>query len=271
MNGALWSLTKAQQASPDHAGIAVLRVAVLTQLKEFEKTDEAITEVYEKHGERASVLTVHGDWYMAQSRTAEAVLVYREAYSTSPNVKTMKTLFRTLTVNKEIPAAIELMEQWLTENEKDVGARHLYAQMLVREKDWKQARVVYESLQADGIEDIVMLNNLAVVYQNLNDERALLIAQAAYDKAPESAIVIDTYGWILTENGKTEEGLALLREAYARASTTPSIRYHMGLALSRMGRTTEAREEVEAALTSDIEFPSKEAAKALLTEIKLTN
>ncbi len=168
-------------------------------------------------------------------------------------------------------SASEVMDKWLADQPRDVAARHLYAQMLVAQKEWERARVIYESLQSDGIEDIVMMNNLAVIYQHLGDKRSLPIAEAAYAKAPEDSNVIDTYGWILTENGRTEEGLALLREAYARASTTPSIRYHVGLALARLGRTREAQEEVEAALAAGVGFPGREEAEALLSEIKQQN
>ena len=56
-----------------------------------------------------------------------------------------------------------------------------------------------------------------------------------------------------------------------RASTTPSIRYHVGLALARLGRTREAQEEVEAALAAGVGFPGREEAEALLSEIKQQN
>lgn len=269
--GALWSLTKAQQASPDRADVTVLRAAVFVELKEFEKAEEVINLALEKHGEKASILTVNGDLMIAQKRGADAVENYRKAWEIAPNGRTMSTLFRALTVNREIAAASKHMDAWLSDNPQDVSARHLYGQMLVSQKEWARAAKVYESLQADDIEDIVMLNNLAVSYQHLGDQRALLIAEAAYKMAPENSNVIDTYGWILTETGQSQEGLALLREAYARASTEPSIRYHMGLALARLGRTREAAEEVEAALASGVEFPAKAAARELLSEIKRQN
>lgn len=270
-SGALWSLTKAQQASPDRSDIAVLRTAVLVQLKEFDKAEELVNATLEKYGDKASILTVQGDLYMARGEGEEGVGVYRRAYALAPSYRTMSTLFRALVVTGDHDGASEIMDAWLVDQPRDVAARHLYAQMLVAQKEWARARAIYESLQSDGVEDIVMMNNLAVIYQHLGDKRALPIAEAAYAKAPEDSNVIDTYGWILTENGRTEEGLALLREAYARASTTPSIRYHVGLALSRLGRTREAQEEVEAALATGVGFPGKEAAEALLSQIKQGN
>ena len=57
---------------------------------------------------------------------------------------------------------------------------------------------------------------------------------------------MDTFGWILVETGNELRGLELLREAHARASRRPSIRYHLAVVLSRLGHTKEAREHLNA-------------------------
>ena len=205
---------------------------------------------------------------MAREQHGAAVDVYHQAFELAPSRKTIRTSFRAMVVADDIARATTLMESWIAEHPRDFGSKHLYAQMLVREKEWVKAQAIYEGLMADGIEDAVLLNNLAASYQYLGDDRALPIAEAAYKKAPGNPSIIDTYGWILTENGKVDEGLALLREAYARASTSPEIRYHIGLALARLGRDEEAAEEVEAALAESYSFPAVEAARALLDRLK---
>ena len=267
-SGALWSLTKAEQASPKHKGVGVLKAAVLTELENFRAAEQAIQALYDNHGAKADILTVHGDFYMARKQHVAAVDVYHQAFELVPSRKTIRTSFRAMVVAGDIARATTLMESWIAEHPRDFGSKHLYAQMLVREKEWVKAQAIYEGLMADGIEDAVLLNNLATSYQYLGDDRALPIAEAAYKKAPGNPSIIDTYGWILTENGKVDEGLALLREAYARASTSPEIRYHIGLALARLGRDEEAAEEVEAALAESYSFPAVEAARALLDKLK---
>ena len=266
--GALWTLTKAEQASPEHLGVGVLKAAVLTELNDFQKANELIEELRTKHGEKSEINTVYGDWYMAQGQATKAVERYRGAFESAPNVRTVKTLFRGLVAANEIDSATALIERWMTDNPRDLGARHLYAQMLVKEKRWQKAAEIYEALQASGVEDIILLNNLAVSYQHLGDPRALPTAEAAYNIAPEEASVADSYGWILTEHGRLEEGLALLRDAYARTSTSPAIRYHIGLALERMGRNAEAQEEVEAALAATESFSSRDDAASLLDRLR---
>lgn len=267
-SGALWTLTKAEQASPEHLGVGVLKAAVLVELDDYDKARALIAKLTERHGEQAEILTVTGDLLMAERNVAAATEAYRRAYDLEPNQRTVKTLFRGLVAGNDIDAATALMENWMAAQPNDLGAKHLYAQMLMKEKRWRTAVAVYENLQASGVEDVLLLNNLAVAYQHLGDPRALPTAKAAYNVARDDASVTDTYGWILTENGRLEEGLALLRDAYARASTSPAIRYHIGLALARLGRTDEAAEELEAALAASESFPGRDEARGFLDQLQ---
>ena len=79
---------------------------------------------------------------------------------------------------------------------------------------------------------------------------------------------MDTYGWILTESGKPEEGLTLLREAFARSSTGPEIRFHTGLALMKMGKNAEAIVELEAAVRGESRFADFATAEAMLEKLR---
>ncbi|MGR8921265.1 MAG: tetratricopeptide repeat protein, partial [Gammaproteobacteria bacterium] len=185
-----------------------------------------------------------------------------------PAFKTLQTYFRALVAANDLGTASAVMRSFIDDNPRHIGSRHLYAQLLMREDRFEQARDLYEDLQSRGIEDVVLLNNLASCYQNLGDPRALPTAEAAHNLAPEDPRVADTYGWILTENGRVEEGLAMLREAFARASTSPDIRYHIGLALARLGRNEEATEEVEAALAANERFTAREEAESLLDRLR---
>lgn len=267
-SGALWTLTKAEQGGPGNLGVGILKAATHIELKEFGKARETIDSLIARHGEKPTILTVQGDLLMAQELPAEAVQSYARVYQLEPGTRTMQTLFRAQVAANQPELAAVLMQDWLAGNPEDIGSMHLYAQMLMMQQRWDDARQTYERLQAAGTEDIIMLNNLAVCYQHLDDARALPTAEAAFKSAPKDPNVADTYGWILLEEGKVEEGLAVLREAFARASTSPAIRYHIGLALARLGRESEAQEEIEAAVDSGLAFSSRDDATSLLEQLR---
>jgi Tfp pilus assembly protein PilF len=88
--------------------------------------------------------------------------------------------------------------------------------------------------------------------------------------APNEPGFLDTYGWVLAENGDPERGLKILRDAYTRQSTNEEIRYHIALTLVRMERGEAARRELSAAIASERSFPSKNEAVALLQKLGVT-
>ena len=161
---------------------------------------------------------------------------------------------------------MELMDAWIASNPDDPGPRIMHAHWARRNFD--EARNVYEALQNEGIKDIAILTNLANIYHQLGDPRALPPAKLAFEMAPESARVLDIYGWILSEGGNPKEGLSVLGEAYARESTLPEIRCHLAVALMKLGKNDEALAELEACLARKSELPGREKARALLGELK---
>lgn len=265
---ALWTLTKAEQAAPGKLGIGLLKATAHLSLGEFERAHETLDALAAHHGEQSLIATVRGDLAMAERRPEEAVVAYQSAYELAGDVDTLRTLARARIVARQYDAAKADLARWLAAHPEDLGTAHLQAQLFMQMKDWVAAKDAYETLQEQGTPGALLLNNLAVCYQNLGDARALPTAEAAYKLEPKDPNVADTYGWVLLEQGRAEESLALLREAFARASTSPTIRYHIGLALVRLGRTEEAREEIAAAVESGAMFSARDDATTLLESLK---
>lgn len=268
LDGAMWSLTKAKQANTNNLQVEILSASVLTQRGEFERARTLINDARAEHGDRPEIALVEGDLFMEEKDTAKAILSYERAYAAAPVRKTLLVLFNAYIDGQQYEHAASLATRWLEKNPTDYNVLNAYGELLLQTQRWEEARKVYETMQQAGIENPVILNNLASIYQRLDDPRALPAAELAYKSAPHNAAVLDTYGWILTQNGRVEEGLAILREAYARASTQPEIRYHIGKALASLGRTDAALEEVRAALEEGIGFKDKNAATELLEQLE---
>ena len=73
----------------------------------------------------------------------------------------------------------------------------------------------------------IALNNLAWLYYEKKDPRALELAKRAAQLAPSSAEILDTFGWVLVESGNVKEGIVVLERAASIASDNKDIKAHL--------------------------------------------
>jgi len=106
-----------------------------------------------------------------------------------------------------------------------------------------------------------------LLYQRMNDKRALGTAEQALKLAPDQPPMQDTLGWILLEQGQIPRALELLHSAASKAPKSATLRYHYAVALARSGKKAEAKKELEAAIASGQKIRELEAAKALLKSL----
>jgi cellulose synthase operon protein C len=125
----------------------------------------------------------------------------------------------------------------------------------------------YEAIIEKRPHDPMALNNLAWIYHLTQDARAERTARLAYEEAPTSAAIADTYGWILVANGKAAEGAKLLAEAARRAPREPDIQYHYAIALARTGAVDEARQRLSQVLKDFPAFTARAEAEKALSEL----
>src|SRR5205814_6333762 len=110
--------------------------------------------------------------------------------------------------------------------------------------------------------NIPALNDLAWLYQQEKDPRALTTAEQAYQLQPDNAHVLDTLGWILVERGKTNDGLELLRKAAEKSPASTGIRYHWAATLAKSGDSARARTELADLLAKNKTFPERQEVQA---------
>jgi Flp pilus assembly protein TadD len=121
-------------------------------------------------------------------------------------------------------------------------------------------------LEAAGSNPVV-LNNLAWLYHEAEDGRALATAQRAHELAPEQPEIMDTYGWILFAEGQREQGLKILTRAAELSAGNPDIGYHLASALAQSGQTALARDKLHKILEQHREFGLRKEAELLLARL----
>ena len=112
-------------------------------------------------------------------------------------------------------------------------------------------------------ENAVLLNDLAWLYGETGDERAVGHARRARELAPESPAIADTLGWLLVQAGETDKGLAELKIARAGAPDQLEIGYHFAAALAKAGRKSEALNVLRKILDAGKPFGPIQEARTL--------
>ncbi|MCG8610668.1 MAG: PEP-CTERM system TPR-repeat protein PrsT [Pseudomonadales bacterium] len=148
--------------------------------------------------------------------------------------------------------------------------KRMLADAYVNSQQLDKAAPFYEKLlQHERFEnDIAMTNNLANIYARTDIDKALALALKTLEQSDRPYTLLDTVGWLNVRKGNLEEGLAYLREAYAKNASNGEVRYHIGVALSKLGRSNEAISELKAALSAEENERYRDEAEKLLAALK---
>ena len=162
----------------------------------------------------------------------------------------------------------QVITTWLAKHPDDAPLRNQLAEMLLTAGDKGGAIAELEKIAALEPQNALALNNLAALYQEQSDARALATAERAAALAPGNLWIADTYGWILVSRNSLEKGLTLLRQAADGLPDEPTVLYHFASALAASGNVKDARTVLDRALTSPKDFPEKAAAQRLAEDLK---
>ena len=228
-------------------------------------TDSALETAYRlKQSDPTVGQELIGDILMRDEQFGLAAQAYHRGFIQEPTARLLMRLYgaRRAEGNKE--SVVTMLESWMQANPNDLIVAQALATSYGDIGRTELAIQSFENLLEALPDSYAVNNNLALLYQRIGDKRALDLARRTYELAPDEANASDTFGWVLVQSGDVEGGVKYLREAHDRAPTEPEVRYHIGIALHRLGKTDAAREEFEKALDSGQSFDGDEDAKALL-------
>lgn len=209
-----------------------------------------------------------GDIALHNNDAGKAASQYQIAFDKEADTALLMKLYQALKQNKQNDKAYNTLEQWLKKHPNDEIAMMAFAEEQLLAGRLRDAQKYYEALLEKHPEQGSLLNNLAYIYFNTGNDKALSFAEQAQKRQPDLATTNDTLGWILVNKNQADQGLHYLRNAQSRAAQNPEIRYHIAVALDRLQRKQEAIQELEQALKSNQTFNGIEQAKALLEKLR---
>ena len=228
------------KSSPFYQPALSLAASSCLQAGATDKAAAYIERLQEVAPEAQITHRLEGDLAIRQKRYREALDYYRKAGAKGKDNALVVAEYGAA-VQAGVPAPEKILEEWVAGHPEDSNAVALLAAAYEQKGGISRAVSLYErSLQA-APGNPVTLNNLAVLYQRNGDPRALETARKAYDLAPDSAAIQDTYGWILYGQGRFDDAVKVLAEAAEGLPSNSEVLYHYAAALASKGDLGAAR------------------------------
>jgi Flp pilus assembly protein TadD len=165
----------------------------------------------------------------------------------------------------DLAPATKTATAWIDAHPDDAHVQRLLAQIYQRREQADKAIATYETVLRNAPNDLVALNNLAMLLADQDPTRALGLAQSAYLGAPENVAIADTFGRLLLATSQPTRAAEVLGHAHGQAPGEASLAYHYARALASSGDKDRARQVL--LLVLDKSFPEKADAQALLKDL----
>jgi len=264
MDKAMTLYSQLEQLDP-YAG-TVERMRAWLAAGDLDKAEESARRLMQlKPDKGQACLPLASILEMRQNR-AEAENVLLKGWALEPSDNQVGVVLGEFQLRgRETKKALATFDQVLAHfptNAPALTGKGMALQLLGRNDD--AARMYLQAVQARH-DHVPALNNLAMIWADdeAKSAQAVNLAMAAFVLASSDPAVIDTLGYALIRNDRSEEALRVLERALVLAPGNPGILYHQGLAQAELGRTAEARATLETALAS-AEFAEREDAEKLL-------
>ena len=257
----------------------------------MEKTDPATAQ-----DRRLRIYLLQKDWDNAY-KAADRMEVTAPGSGNSMLAKAM-----VLDMKGDAKGAMDLLENTLNTHGPDSRMMIMLGNLLTREKNYKKAIDYYDAaikrspkfaapyvakgvvfeLQGDVDKAVEMyrhalvlapgdapaLNNLAMLLADMKEYRqeALQLAYSAYNKLPWDPRILDTFGYALLRNDRSEDAVKVLEKAVAIDDKSGDVLYHLGMTYAALGQKDKAVESLKKSL-EDTEFRNAPEAKKLLNSL----
>ena len=209
------------------------------------------------------------DVYLLKNKPEKAIKSYKTALSLQNNNPVIANkIARTYTRSGNTKAAAEILEQWLKKYPGNIKIRLSLALLYQKEQKLEQAAKHYEAIIGLFPEHLSAVNNLALIYNQLDDPKALEYAEIAFSLAPSNTAVLDTLVQVLVKSKNHSRILSLLEKAIKANPSYAIFRYYYALSLVEKKKNKEAIKQLNMVIHANINSKIKKQAKKLLQKIQ---
>lgn len=253
---------------PESSRPVVIKSAYLLKNKRYQQVLELADYAQKKFPEKSLGDQLKGDIYFIKKQYEFALKHYRAAYKIAQQETFLFAITDILIIQGQHKNALELLQSESKNKEKSLTFHFKLASLYQVKKEYNKSAEHYKKMLEIKEDHILAMNNLAWVYLQQNNPEALILAQKAYEKKPESAAIIDTYGYIQVKLGSVDIGVQLLEKAVALSPKAYDIKYHLAEGYHSNGNNKQASALLNSILKDNIEFPEKNNAQKLFNQLQ---
>ena len=260
------SLTTAMQIAPDAYKIKATMGALENHVGNYTEAVRIARELQRTYPGYHTGYMLEGDTLMDQGKAPEAVPLYQKALDIVGTEAAVIRLAEAMEKSGRGEDAATVMADWLKSNPEHSQVRLELATYYQKSQQPKAAIALYEELVDQSPNNALLINNLAGLYWQVKDSRALRTAEKAYELKPNEPAILDTYGWILAQEGETKRGLEMLDKALSTIPDNTEVRYHHAAILVMAGENARAKRQLQDLLALG-SIPQEREVKALLEKL----
>lgn len=248
---AITSLKAAMTVAPTNTAIWSALAAVYVQAG---RVDQGLAEARRLQKDlttRAAGYALEAELFAAQKKFGDAVASYRAILARDPQPYAVLRLHALLEAAGKPEEATSVAQKWVKDHPKDGIVSGYLANLSLMKGDYKSAAAQYRGIVEKDPSNVGALNNLAWSLSELKDPQAKGFAERAYKLAPANPSVVNTYGWVLVQQGDAARGIEMLRRSVELDPDDAGRRLYLARALIQSGDKPEARKQLEIVVKAD--------------------
>ncbi|WP_273203730.1 tetratricopeptide repeat protein [Marinobacter subterrani] len=238
-------LNRARVLFPDNEAISLQAAAQAFAAENSNEARRILQEAKLQHPDSPAPYLVEARYFESREEYQQAADFYQLAMDKKPSAGLMNAYAEVLQKAGKDAEALSLLESGIDTYPDSAQLRLRIALLQQAEGANDKARANYEKLLSAMPESTIVLNNLAWLYHEAGDERAVTMARKAYDLAPDNAAIADTYGWIMLQAGNHEDSLPILEKAHELQPGSEEIALHLAEAYKAAGKNADAQRILE--------------------------
>jgi len=234
LNDARRYLMKAVKLFPDNPDYLASVIEIEIAAHNIDEAQKLLNEYPQNENNINVRQFFQGSIRFAENKPDEGIKLFLDSWKSKPTEVVALAISEVYEKSNQQENLDKFIDDWIQKLPKSAKATMFKALQAQKLKQDDVAIKWYEKTIELSPTMAVALNNLAWAYYLQKDERAVSIAKRAYEAAPNSASVLDTYGWILAERGDLTLGIEMLSRAASLAGDNADIKNHLKEAKSKV-------------------------------------